>query len=205
MFDFGNVIMKYDVDGMLDKFSLTDSEKALFRESIFDSPLWADGDKGFGFRDVLFYDTLKTLPEKLREVFYSLVAGYDFEYRFMPYNDGIEKVIDELKKNGYKIYLLSNIGLNFHFLVRLHPVFYGFDGFFPSCDYGLLKPDKEIYNTFFRRFSLDPAECLFVDDSIDNVNASNESGMRAFTYNAMNEDIRVLRERLRENGIKIGD
>lgn len=204
VFDFGNVIMKYDVDAMLGNFPLTDTEKQLFKEKIFDSPLWKDGDRGFGFRDVLFYDTVKELPEKLRDVFYALAARYDFESRYMSYNNGIEEMIRELKDNGYRIFLLSNIALSFHVLKSKVPAFGLFDGFFPSCDHGLIKPDKEVYNTFFRCFSLVPEECLFIDDSIDNVNASIEAGMPALLYNALYEDVLLLRKRLFENGITVG-
>ncbi|MBR3767239.1 MAG: HAD-IA family hydrolase [Clostridia bacterium] len=197
--------MKYDPDEMLSRFHLTDSEKEFFKQKIFSDPKWRDGDKGFGYRDVLFYDTVKELPEKLQKVFYSLSARYDFELMYMPYNDGIDELIAELKDNGYKIYLLSNIGLSFHYFNKKVPVFSLFDGCFPSCDYGLIKPEKEVYNTFFRRFSLVPEECLFIDDTMENVRASEKAGMPAVCYNAVLQDIAVLRKLLSARGIRIGN
>ena len=153
VFDFGNVIMKYDVDEMLGLFKLSEDDKLMFRSLIFDSPLWKDGDRGYCNRDVIFGEALKKLPEHLREVFYSLVARYDFETEFMPFNEGIDELIKELKNSGYKLYLLSNIGLNFHIMSLKIPVFGIFDGLFPSCDYGVIKPEKKIYELFFERFS----------------------------------------------------
>lgn len=203
VFDFGNVIAKYDVEAMLDGFSLTEEEKTVFKKKVFDDPKWKDCDRGFGYRDTVFYETQKELPERLRRVFYGLTARYDFEARFMPFNEGIDDVIKELKDNGYKLYLLSNIGLNFHIFNMKMPVFRLFDGLFPSCDYGVIKPEKEVYEAFFRRFFLIPDECLFIDDSPENVDASIKAGMPAVIYNAMTENTASLRKKLYENGIVI--
>lgn len=204
VFDFGNVIAKYDVDAMLGTFFLSDEEKKLFKAKVFDDPKWRDCDRGFGYRDTVFHETLNDFSPKLQEVFCSLVARYDFEVQFMPFNAGIEETIKELKDNGYNLYLLSNIGLNFHVFNMKMPVFRLFDGLFPSCDYGVIKPEKEIYDTFFRKFSLIPEECLFIDDSPENVEASIKAGMPAFMYNALSEDVSSLRKKLSEYGIVIG-
>lgn len=193
--------MKYDVDEMLGLFKLSEDDKLMFRSLIFDSPLWKDGDRGYCNRDVIFGEALKKLPEHLREVFYSLVARYDFETEFMPFNEGIDELIKELKNSGYKLYLLSNIGLNFHIMSLKIPVFGIFDGLFPSCDYGVIKPEKKIYELFFERFSLIPEECLFIDDSPENVNASINAGMPAVLYNALYEDADSLKRKLVEREI----
>lgn len=201
VFDFGNVIGIYDPERILERFSLTREEKELFIKEIFEAPLWKAADRGCSYRDVLFYEKIKELPERLRNVFFSLVARYDFEAAFMPQADGIEELIRELKSEGYGIYLLSNIGLGFHVLRLKRSVFSFFDGTFATCDCGLLKPEKEVYEAFFERFSLTPSECLFIDDSTENVKAGINAGMSAFTYNALYEDIACLRKRLREYGI----
>lgn len=202
VFDFGNVIGIYDPVKILEGFSLSDEERELFIKEIFEDPLWREADRGCSYRDVLFYDKLKELPERLRSVFFSSVARYDFEAAFMPQSDGIEELIKELKQNGYGIYLLSNIGLGFHILRLKRSIFSLFDGTFATCDYGMLKPEEEVYEAFLERFSLLPAECIFIDDSPENVKAGINAGMSAFTYNALYEDISRLREKLREYGIK---
>lgn len=201
VFDFGNVIMRYNTEEMLDRFSLSEDEKRLFHKKIFDSPLWKDGDRGYSYRDILFYETLKELPQRLIDVFYALVARYDFEMKFMSYNEEIYELISSLKENGYKIYLLSNIGLNFHVFNIKMPVFSLFDGKFATCDCGLIKPQNEAFDAFFRKFSLLPEECIFIDDSIENVTASEKTGMKAIQYNAIHEDVRTLENRLRDSGI----
>lgn len=191
--------MRYDTDEMLNRFSLSEDEKRLFKEKIFDSPLWKDSDRGYSYREILFYDTLKELPEKLVEVFYALIARYDFEEKFMTYNEGIYELISSLKANGYKLYLLSNIGLGFHVFNIKIPVFSLFDGKFATCDCGIIKPQKEAFEAFFNKFSLNPEECIFIDDSIENVKASENAGMKAIQYNARFESTEILKEKLRLN------
>lgn len=193
--------MRYDTDEMLNRFPLTEEEKQIFKEKIFESHLWKDSDRGYSYREILFYETLKELPEKLVDVFYALVARYDFEEKFMTYNEGIYELIDALKRNGYRIYLLSNIGLGFHVFNLKIPVFSLFDGKFATCDCGLIKPRKEAFEAFFSKFGLCPQECIFIDDSPENVRASEISGMKAIQYNANYENIPCLKNKLGQCGI----
>lgn len=202
VFDFGNVICKYSPEAMLKQFSLTQDDEKLFIEKIFESPLWKDADRGYSFRDVLFCDVLQELPEHLRKVFYACVARYDFEERFMPLNPGIDSLIFELKQQGYGIFLLSNIGYGIHNLVLKMSLFSAFDGKFASCDYGLIKPDKRVCEAFFDSFSLIPEECIFIDDSYENVLMAKEAGMAAVQYNALYEDVGSLCDKLEKFGIE---
>lgn len=203
VFDIGNVLMKYDPFAMLERFSLTAEEKQLFIEKIFHSPLWLDADRGCGYRDVLFYEEVKKLPLNLRSVFYALCAKYDFESGNMPVNEGVEDLLCELKNNGYKLYIISNMGLNFHVFSIKMPLFSYFDGTVVSCDHSVIKPDRKIFDIFFDKFSLDPASCLFIDDTCVNVEASEKAGMPAICYNALKQNVCELRELLAERGVRI--
>ncbi len=202
VFDFGNVICRYDPYFMMESFPLSEEEKELFSAKIFNSPFWKDADRGYSYRDVLFHDVLQELPDSLKEFFYACVARYDFEEKFMPLNPGIDDLIVALKQRGYKIFLLSNIGLNFHYLSLKLPVLSLFDGKFASCDFGLIKPEEAVYQAFFDKFSIAPEECIFIDDSHENVSASEKAGMRALTYNAMEENVYSLSRKLKSFGIE---
>jgi 2-haloacid dehalogenase len=50
-----------------------------------------------------------------------------------------------------------------------------------GCE-GMAKPDREIYELLLRRFGLDAATTLFVDDSPANVAAAADVGMEAMVY-----------------------
>jgi 2-haloacid dehalogenase len=47
---------------------------------------------------------------------------------------------------------------------------------------GIAKPDREIYELLLRRFGLDAATTLFIDDCPVNVSAAADAGMAAMVY-----------------------
>jgi 2-haloacid dehalogenase len=54
-----------------------------------------------------------------------------------------------------------------------------FEGILVSGTEKLIKPDRRIYDLLFARFDIQPATALFMDDSLPNVEASRQAGMRA--------------------------
>ena len=62
------------------------------------------------------------------------------------------------------------------------------DGGIFSCDVKLIKPDRAIFSLFLDRFSLDPGECLFIDDRQDNCDAASSLGMKSYCFSSYEED-----------------
>jgi glucose-1-phosphatase len=93
------------------------------------------------------------------------------------------KMIQELKKN-YRVYLLSNTN-SIHFLhyTKVFNERYNlnmpdlFDRLFLSYELGMHKPDMEIYCKVLELAGLDASECLFVDDSLPNIEAARQQGI----------------------------
>jgi 2-haloacid dehalogenase len=44
------------------------------------------------------------------------------------------------------------------------------------------KPEKELYARLLKRFNVDPAEAIFIDDKESNVNAAREIGMDGIVF-----------------------
>ena len=57
-----------------------------------------------------------------------------------------------------------------------------FDELIFSCDVGVNKPEKEIYEICLRQLKVSPNECLFVDDSASNVNGALRVGMHGMQF-----------------------
>jgi HAD superfamily hydrolase (TIGR01509 family) len=57
-----------------------------------------------------------------------------------------------------------------------------FDELVFSCELGVNKPEREIYEVCLRRLDVDPNECLFVDDSAKNVQGAIEVGMHTIQF-----------------------
>ena len=62
------------------------------------------------------------------------------------------------------------------------PVLPHLDGYVVSAMERLMKPDPAIYQLLCVRYDLDPAECVFVDDNLDNCIGAEAAGMRSFHF-----------------------
>jgi HAD superfamily hydrolase (TIGR01509 family) len=92
------------------------------------------------------------------------------------------RLIGELKKAGYRLYVLSNMSREFIDFLRQQEVYANFDGEVISCEEGVAKPMPEIYDLLLNRFSLDAADTLFIDDRKENVEAAARKGIHTFHF-----------------------
>ena len=80
----------------------------------------------------------------------------------------------------YRVYLLSNIGdLHWTHLSREYELHRIGHGALPSFLAGVMKPHDGIYVEAERRFSLTPAETVFVDDRAENIVAARHAARLA--------------------------
>jgi 2-haloacid dehalogenase len=83
------------------------------------------------------------------------------------------KVLENLKKENYECYVLSNWSAEtFAGMVDDYPFLHKFDGLLISGEDKLMKPDFAIYELAIKRFNLVPRETVFIDDKLDNINAA---------------------------------
>ena len=94
-----------------------------------------------------------------------------------------EELIHDLKAAGYRLYVLSNMSKEFIAFLRRVPVYRYFDGEVVSCEEGVCKPEKEIYELLLERYELTPAETIFIDDRKENVEAAEQVGIEGFWFN----------------------
>ena len=92
------------------------------------------------------------------------------------------RLIGELKKAGYRLYVLSNMSREFIDFLRQQEVYANFDGEVISCEEGVAKPMPEIYDLLLNRFSLDAADTLFIDDRKENVEAAAMKGIQTLHF-----------------------
>ena len=57
-----------------------------------------------------------------------------------------------------------------------------FDELVFSCELGINKPEREIYEVCMSRLSVEPDECLFVDDSTKNIQGALDVGMHSIHF-----------------------
>ena len=112
------------------------------------------------------------------------------------------ELISELKRGGYRLFVLSNMSKEYIDFLRKMPVYQYFDGEIISCEEGLVKPEKEIYTLLLERFCLDPAQTMFIDDRNENVVAAAELGITPFHFDRINPELSCsqIRELLNNRG-----
>ena len=97
-------------------------------------------------------------------------------------NKELLKKAIQLKKQGYKIAILSD---QWHFSkLALMPksLTKHFSPVVVSCDVGVRKPNKKIYSIILEKLKVRPHECLFIDNQIWNINPAKKLGMKTILF-----------------------
>lgn len=193
----GGVLIDYNPEKTL--YSLFDKKTAdILLKEIFRNEIWSDKDRGIIFPEDIMAQKKGAIPEEVFEKTSELVHNF---YPYMPPFEKMYDFVKQLKENGYSIYLLSNASSDFHERRKGIPALSLFDGVIVSADYKLLKPEKEIYETLYKEFSLKPEECYFIDDVQKNIDGAAATGMDGHCY--YHGDIEILRSAMQEKGIRI--
>ncbi len=107
-------------------------------------------------------------------------------------------VVAKLRQRGTPLYALSNWSAETFVLVRdRFPFLEWFFGILLSGEVGVTKPDARIYAELCTRFGLAPADTLFVDDSLPNVEGARAAGLQAVRF----ESAATLRDDLSSRGL----
>lgn len=198
IFDMGQVLIQWSPQIVTARFALPEEDNALLISEVFGGVEWTAMDRGRMTPQESFELISRRLPERLHGAARSVIFEW-WKVNLVPM-EGMEELVAELKEMGYNIYLLSNASsaLNIYF-PRL-PGAEHFSGRIVSADVKLLKPQHEIYELLYSRFSLRPGECLFVDDSPANIDGAQCTGMDGIVFRG---DVRRLRRELNEKGVAV--
>lgn len=103
------------------------------------------------------------------------------------------ELVRALKKEGREVYGLSNFSMEtFPRAFRMFPVLQEIDKRLISAEVGYVKPEPEIFLHFFKKFNLEPEDCLFIDDSRTNVEMAERLGMQGIVFNRWKVDLKDL-------------
>jgi 2-haloacid dehalogenase len=112
--------------------------------------------------------------------------------------EGSVSILSELIAAGVPCYVLSNMEPEtFPLRLERFDFLHWFNGHVISGLEGLVKPDPRIFRRMLRRFDLQPARTLFIDDSAVNVEAAAAIGINAVRF----ESPAQLRAHLEEIGL----
>ena len=199
IFDFGGVLIDWDPHHLYDPYFGDRARAEWFLQNICTMEWNTQMDGGKPFAEGIA-ELSARFPEWSREIemFHSqwtkMVGGP------IP---GMLELVRELKAAGHRLYGLSNWSAEtFPLICDDYPALKLLDGMvisgFESAggaasanDCGgagagdqkpLIKPDPEIYKLLLSRYSLQPADCIFIDDNPANIAAAQTLGIRAIRF-----------------------
>jgi putative hydrolase of the HAD superfamily len=191
VFDFGNVICKFDNKIFLMRISdhtgesIRELEKKVYRAS----GLASDYERGMVSSDD-FFDQVAAICG-LRMSKEEFIRAYTDKFTPIPET---YQLIRSLKRK-YKLGLLSNTSAwDFEYGIRTTEVFPLFDAVTVSFEVHALKPEKDIYLDVFAKLKVKPLECVYIDDIEKYVEAARNLGMNAVRYRSPQQLVESLRE-----------
>lgn len=195
IFDMGNVLLRFDRDEFLDAAGVAKEDREILLRRVFLSTDWVKLDWGTHDEGEAVERMCLGLPSRLHPTVHQLVERWDEPIRPM---EGMEELVRELKDKGYTLYLLSNASHRQHAYWPRVPGQDCFEGTVISADLGVIKPDAAIYEALYKKFSLKPEECLFIDDSPYNIEGGMRTGMDGIVFYG---DVPALRAELQARSI----
>ena len=99
-----------------------------------------------------------------------------------PIHETVDILMD-IKRRGYPVYALSNWNdVKFPIALQEFPFLRLFDGRIVSGEVKFAKPDLRIYQLLLDTYKLNPRQCLFIDDRLENVEAARKLGIEAVQF-----------------------
>ena len=197
VFDVGNVLIRWDPRYLYRKLIPDEAAREDFLARVC-PPEWnLEMDRGRSFAEGIA-ERLALFPEHA-----ALIRAYDERWA-ETLSGAIEEsvaILEELRAAAMPTYAITNFSREKFALTQQHfPFLARFDGIVVSAHERLLKPDPRIYARLCERYGLIPAHCIFIDDSLPNVEAARDLGMRGHHF----QGAAALRAALKEAGLPVG-
>lgn len=183
VFDIGGVIID-DGNGPLARvLNLSPGKLSVLKELLYNNSRWNEGVMlGKITQHNYMLEMIKKYPEWAEEIKKCLSS--EFQPEIVPILTNNLQYILGLKPK-YSVYLLSNLtDETYNFL---EDIITEFDGGAFSFQEHLKKPDLKFYQVLFRRYGLNPEECIFFDDRPQNLEAGEKLGMRGVLVHSLDD------------------
>ncbi len=183
VFDLGNVLISFRPSEYFDKKDYPENIKNKILADIFGSTEWLMLDNG----DINTAQAIDAIASKssLKKEEIAHIFSLRTDLIF-PLDQNV-RLLPGLKKQGFRLYFLSNFPMDLFEEVKTGYYFFKyFDGGVISAEAKSSKPERRIYEILLEKYSLLPEECLFIDDIEVNVIAARDAGMHGLiTFGAL--------------------
>ena len=190
LFDFGNVLVDWDVRRIFEPFFPSHAAIDSFLAEINYAEWNQHLDAGLPFSEGVA-ERAEKFPQYAR-----ILQAYDTDWRKSvagPIHRTVE-LLPRLKQAGYPLYVLSNFSTEkFIHMREDYPWVSLFDDVILSGEHHLIKPDPAFYQLALRRIGRSAQECLFIDDALPNIESARALGMTAIHFQSPGQLERELK------------
>lgn len=197
VFDIGNVLIRWDPKRLYSRLFPDPVKRDWFLATICTDAWNVEMDRGRPFAEGIA-ELVARHPEWETEI-----RAWDEHWHEMVPGEiaGSVEILERVRALGIPDYAITNFSREkFAEAVTRFPFLTRFRDAVVSAHERLLKPDPAIYRVLIDRNRLDPAACLFIDDSPKNVAGARAVGMQAVVFTSPEE----LAADLAAHGVSLG-
>jgi len=184
VFDIGKVLIHYDPNIPYSRLIPDEAEREAFFGTVCTHEWNLEQDRGRDWADA---EALLIAEHPDKE---ELIRAFRLHWHEMvshAYDDSVDIMLD-LIQQGRDVTMLTNFAADtFKQAREMFPFLKVPRGVTVSGEIGMIKPDREIYDRHVQNFDLDPAACLFIDDSEKNVEGAIAAGWQAVHFTSAAE------------------
>lgn len=191
IFDIGNVLADFIWEEYYRSFGFTEEILDRLAKATVKDPMWNEYDRGVMTDEEVLQGFIDNDPGIEREIRLTLKDVGAMVRR----NDYAIPWIKELQGKGYRCLYLSN------FSEKARKECAASMDFLPYMDGGILsyqekviKPMPEIYQLLIDRYQLVPEECVFMDDTLRNLEGAEKFGIHTIHFKNQAQAIEELRK-----------
>ncbi|PXV89476.1 putative hydrolase of the HAD superfamily [Lachnotalea glycerini] len=195
IFDLGMVLVNFRWHDFIEEFDFTKEVKEAVSKAMVQSKEWNEFDRSLLSDEEILSSFIRNAPEyekEIAEVFQNIgntVATYDYTKPW----------IQELKKKGYKIYILSNYPRRTYDLSKKQLDFLEVcDGALFSFEVKKIKPEEEIFHLLLDKYNIKSEEAVFLDDNINNIEAAQKLGIHSIHFTTRDNAVQELNKIFRQ-------
>lgn len=179
IFDLGQVLIQWDPKLLYRKMFEDEKEMEFFLTKVC-PPEWnASLDAGYPFADgvkdrIEIYPDYEPYIRAWHERWIETIGGEI---------SGTVEILKQVMARDYRVFALSNWSAEtFPIVAHQYEFLNWFEDVVLSGKEKLIKPNPEIYQRLLERANLKPEECIFIDDSLHNVEAARKMGIHAIQF-----------------------
>jgi len=192
IFDLGGVLIDWNPEYVyLKEFNGDRIKMKWFFDNIC-TPSWNEQQDEGKLMKKATQERVKLFPEykRLIEMFYGR-----WEEMLKEEISGTVKILENLKRNNYRLIALTNWSAEtFPIAIKKYKFLKLFEGIVVSGEIKMLKPFKEIYDFTLKKYNLDPKECVFIDDRLENIQGAVRCGINGIQFESHEKLINELKK-----------